>query len=98
MNDKRNCDRCRQWVPKIGLHQCIKAKAVERSTGIPGDGGTSPNSPTHGITHDPAHARPKTGELRKAQTYRWRKRYPDRWRSYHSAYMRKWRAQAGAAS
>jgi hypothetical protein len=91
MTATRFCDRCQQWVPERGLHNCVKAKSVEtpaeNPAGLPAPG------PTHGITHGPTHAKGKKSELRKAQTYRWRRRYPDRWKQYHADYMRGWRAR-----
>jgi hypothetical protein len=91
MNAKRFCSRCEKMVPKIGVRACVPvAKSSPHAPVRNAEPVT--NNPTHGITHGPTR---KT-ELRKAQTYRWRERYPDRWKRYHAEYMRTWRRKRAA--
>jgi hypothetical protein len=95
---KRFCERCQSMVPEKGLHFCVKAEAAP-SPHKPEPSSNAPtHNPTHGITHAPTHAKPAKSELRKAQTYRWRERYPDRWKQYHAEYMRNWRANRNSAA
>jgi hypothetical protein len=88
MTALRFCERCQKMVPGRDQHFCVKMTVAPLPAQAPAF-----DDPTHGNTHNPTHAKPKKGKLCEAQTYRWRERYPDRWRAYHAEYMRKWRLE-----
>jgi hypothetical protein len=84
---KRFCERCKKMVP-FGVHACVPVAKALASTPVKdtvpvSHGPTHAPSPTHGITHNPTHK----SSLRKAQTYRWRERYPDRRTQVHEPFM-----------
>lgn len=80
------CKDCGANLALVGLCHNCRPRAVPQSHSLVS---RRPSGPTHG---GPTHAKPTKSELRKAQTYRWRKRNLDRHRKHHAAYMRTWRA------
>ncbi|MGA7328448.1 MAG: hypothetical protein WBX25_29150 [Rhodomicrobium sp.] len=101
---QRMCPEC--WQPyTIGRPHVCKPQAAPKPKPAEAVPLTVAHGPTHNPTHGPTHTKREKSALRKAQTYRWRQRYPDRWRCYHAEYMRRWRetkaietAKAGGAT
>jgi hypothetical protein len=85
------CRDCGANLALVGRRHNCRPRPMPAPPAVPAkNANPSPDTPASGA--GPTHK----SELRKAQTYRWRKRNPDRWRHYHAAYMRTKRADARA--
>jgi hypothetical protein len=93
MNDTRFCAKCQAYVPRIGIHSCVKV-ARPRPSPPPVKNTEAPvkNAVKNVDTvKNAVQSKPKPSS--SARTKKWREAHPEKAKNYMRSYMQKRRAK-----
>ena len=92
MSNKRFCDKCGKWVPKVGLHPCAPRKPKTAFEKIE-------EGLKEALDVARGEAEPdRIVNVTSARTARWREKNREKARAYMRDYMRKRRSQENKES